>query len=41
MIENILTDEEFEKTQEKYGKDLENLTLIMASKIINSKKGNN
>src|SRR5574344_553994 len=39
MIENILTDEEFEKTQEKYGINLEKLDIQMASKIISSKKG--
>ena len=41
MIENILTDEEFEKTQEKYGINLEKLDIQMASKIISAKKGNN
>lgn len=41
MIENILTDEELEKTKEKYGNDLEKLDIQMASKIISSKKGNN
>jgi hypothetical protein len=41
MIKNILTDEELEKTKEKYGNDLEKLDIQMASKIISSKKGNN
>ena len=41
MIKSILTDEELEKTKEKYGNDLEKLDIQMASKIISSKKGNN
>jgi disulfide oxidoreductase YuzD len=41
LLESLLTDEEFEKTQEKYGINLEKLDIKMASKIISSKKGNN
>jgi hypothetical protein len=38
MIESLLTDEELEKTKQKYGENLEKLDIKMASKIIGAKK---